>query len=234
MDNKSSGRTSGQITIGIAAIAFGVLFLLDNLNYLDFHPARFWPLILIVYGVIALLQPATPRSGKFWGAFVLILGCIFLLHTLDISYLGLHELWPLILVLIGASLIWGRGGQTHMRHGEQTKPDEDSVINGFAMLGGFHRSNNSQDFRGGELSAIMGGCEVDLRQASMKESEAVLHLLAIWGGIKLRVPTSWSVSVQGVPLLGGFDDKTVQPTGSDVKRLIIKGTALMGGVEIVN
>jgi predicted membrane protein len=234
MDDKPSMRPSGQATIGLIAIVFGVLFLLDNLNYVDIHPARFWPLILIVYGLVRLLLPGTPRNGRLWGGIVLLVGCLFLLHTLDISDIGFRELWPLLLVIVGASLIWGRGRYPQATFGKDVPPDSDSIINGFAVLGGFHRSSNSQDFRGGELSAVMGGCEVDLRQAAMKEPEAVLNLLAIWGGIKLRVPNTWSVSIQGTPLLGGYDDKTIQPTGPGARRLIIKGTALMGGIEITN
>jgi predicted membrane protein len=234
MDDRPSLHPSGQATIGLIAILFGVLFLLDNLNYIDVHPARYWPLILIVYGLVRLFLPGTPSNSRLWGGFVLLIGCLFLLHTLDISDVGFHELWPLLLVIVGASLIWGRGRYPQATLGKDVPSDGDSIINGLAILGGFHRSNNSQNFRGGELTAVMGGCEVDLRHAVIKEPEAVLNLTAIWGGIKLRVPGTWSVSIQGTPLLGGYDDKTIQPAGPGAKRLIIKGAALMGGIEITN
>ena len=113
-------------------------------------------------------------------------------------------------------------------------PDTDSAISGTAVLSGIRRTSSSQDFRGGELTAIMGGCEIDLRQASIKEGDAVIDVFAFWGGIDLKVPLDWSVVVQGTPLLGGFDDKTRPPQGGSSKRLVIKGYAIMGGVEISN
>jgi hypothetical protein len=48
-----------------------------------------------------------------------------------------------------------------------------------------------------------------------------------------KSPT-WSISLQGFPFLGGFDDKTAQPKDPAAKRLIVKGSAVMGGVEVTN
>jgi hypothetical protein len=42
------------------------------------------------------------------------------------------------------------------------------------------------------------------------------------------------VTLKGVPLLGGFEDKT-HPTGIESNKiLIVRGYAIMGGVEIKN
>ena len=112
--------------------------------------------------------------------------------------------------------------------------DSSSTINGMAFMSGIRRTVTSQDFQGGELTAIMGGCEIDLRQASIKSGEAVLDVFAFWGGIDLKVPLDWSVDLAGTPLLGGFDDKTHPPQGGSTKRLVIKGYAIMGGIQIAN
>ena len=82
--------------------------------------------------------------------------------------------------------------------------------------------------------AIMGGCEIDLRQAAIAADEASIDTFAMWGGIKIKVPQTWNVILQGFPFLGGFDDKTVKPSDPSAKRLVIRGTAIMGGVEITN
>jgi hypothetical protein len=112
--------------------------------------------------------------------------------------------------------------------------DSNSTISAFVLLGGLKRTNDSQDFRGGEATAIMGGCEIDLRQASIKEGDAVLDLFAFWGGIEVRIPEDWSVVLEGIPVLGGYEDNSHPPKGDARKRLIIKGYAVMGGVEIKN
>lgn len=101
-------------------------------------------------------------------------------------------------------------------------------------MGGVVRSSNSQDFRGGELTAVMGGCEIDLRNAVIKEGEAQLEIFAFWGGVEIKVPEDWTVVVQVVPIMGGVEDKSVPPKGGASKKLVLSGHCIMGGAEIRN
>jgi predicted membrane protein len=108
------------------------------------------------------------------------------------------------------------------------------VLSATAVLGGVKRLNNSQDFRGGDATAIMGGCEIDLRAASITvPHEPVLEVFAMWGGIQIRVPPDWTVVSRVDPILGGFEDKTAQPK-DESKRFVVRGTVVMGGVEVKN
>ena len=102
-----------------------------------------------------------------------------------------------------------------------------------AILGGVSRGNNSRAFRGADLLAIMGGCELDLRQAAI-HGEAVIDVFTMWGGIEIRVPEDWTVVSEILPLMGGVEDKTRPPQGATVHRLTLRGFAIMGGVEIRN
>jgi hypothetical protein len=108
----------------------------------------------------------------------------------------------------------------------------DNVVDIVAVLGGFERRVTTSDFRGGEITAILGGCELDLREASIVK-EAVINVFAIWGGINVKVPPDWTVVLNGTPLMGGFSEKTVTPPDGS-KRLVITGYAIMGGVEVRN
>jgi len=99
-------------------------------------------------------------------------------------------------------------------------------------MSGIVLKNDSQDFRGGEINTVMGSVEIDLRQAAIA-SEAVLTLSIFMGGVEIKVPRDWSVSVNGTPTLGGIEDRTVPPMNPG-KRLIIEGSVVMGGVEIDN
>jgi predicted membrane protein len=110
---------------------------------------------------------------------------------------------------------------------------EEVRINGSAFLGGFSRGVSTQDFQGGSLTAMMGGCEIDLRNASMKSPEAVIDVFSFWGGIELKVPRDWTVMTEATPILGGIEDKT-QPSPEASKRLIIRGMVIMAGVEVKN
>ena len=235
MDSNRSFRISGQFLFGLAALLFGVVFLLDNMDLIDGRLyVRYWPVFLIIFGVAKLFSPRHPGSGRFVGTMFIIIGGLLLLRTFGVTDLGFRDIWPLILVLIGGSLIWGSRSRVSIGGNEALTADPASFISGFAVLGGFQRSTNAQDFRGGDLSAIMGGVDVDLRQAAIKGDSALITVFAMWGGIKIKLPHTWSVVLEGTPILGGFDDRTVQPSDAAAKRLIVRGTAVMGGVELIN
>ena len=235
METRSVWRATPQVVLGLIIIAIGVLFTLDNLGVLYAHDYfRYWPALLILYGIVKMIQPQG-RPGRFFGLVVTFIGAALLLDRLYILSFSLWDFWPLLIVAIGLSMIWraSAGGARRSREWVTTS-DSDSIINGTAILSGFRRTSSSQNFQGGDLTAIMGGCEVDLRQASMKEGEAVIDVFALWGGIDLKVPLDWSVVVMGSPLMGGFDDKTARVGGDGSKVLVVTGAAVMGGVEIKN
>ena len=110
----------------------------------------------------------------------------------------------------------------------------NSVLSAMAILGGVERRNNCQDFRGGDVTAIMGGCHIDLRGASITvPHEPVLEVFAMWGGIEIRVPPDWTVVSSVGPILGGYEDKTTPPK-DDSKRFVVRGSVVMGGIEVKN
>ena len=111
--------------------------------------------------------------------------------------------------------------------------DANSTLSAMAILGGVSRGNNSRSFRGADLLAIMGGLQIDLRQAAI-HGEAVMDVFVMWGGVEIRVPEDWTVSSRIVPLMAGVEDKTRPPQGASTHRLVLRGFALMGGVEIKN
>jgi hypothetical protein len=102
-----------------------------------------------------------------------------------------------------------------------------------AVLGGVNRGNNSRTFRGGDLTAVMGGCQIDLRNASI-EGEAVIDVFAMWCGVEIRVPENWSVSGRVTTILGGYEDKSRPPRDAATQRLVLRGMVIMGGIEIKN
>ncbi len=234
MEQRHSYRMGGQVIVGIGVILFGSLLLLDNMGILDaYQYLRYWPVILIVLGLMKVVQSYS-TGGRFWGLTLVLIGSLLLLRNLDLATVGIRDLWPLLLILLGVSLVGGGARKFRPLIGERLAGAMNSDVGCFAFLGGSKRASSAKDFRGAEMTAIMGGCEVDLRQADIEGPEAVISTFALWGGIEIQVPRTWSVVVQGFPFLGGFEDKTLQPTGPNPKRLIVRGTAVMGGVEISN
>ncbi len=277
-----------HLVSGIVFIGIGFVFLLGNLGMIQVEEVfRFWPLLLILFGVIRLVErPDGYResAGIFW----IVIGLVFLAGSLGFLRVAVHDLWPVALIGVGALMLWrssmarrqygdGPGdfgerlgrklddlgerlGRAGDRFGEKlggdskasagpdaganpktdTKPanentaSSNSVLSAMAILGGVERQNNCQDFRGGDVTAILGGCEIDLRGASITPPhEPVLEVFALWGGIEVRVPDDWTVISQVDPILGGFEDKTDQPK-NESKRFVIRGSVVMGGIEVKN
>jgi hypothetical protein len=107
----------------------------------------------------------------------------------------------------------------------------ENTISEFAMWAGKQRRISSPTFRHADLTAIMGGIELDLRQAGTANGEAVVDLFVMWGGVEIWVPPDWAVSNQVGLLMGGAEDKS--SGRQDARhRLIVRGFCLMGGIEI--
>lgn len=110
---------------------------------------------------------------------------------------------------------------------------DSSRIDTVAVMAGSTLRDDTADFQGGEVTVVMGGLEIDLRNAAMLQPEAVLNVFVLFGGLVVKVPTGWSVVSRGAPILGGLEDKTV-PGMAATHRLVIDGYVIMGGVEIKN
>lgn len=222
---------SVQGVIGILIVLFGVALLLENLEIIRAGEIlRYWPIVLILFGLIKVLERGT-SGGKVFGGLLILIGLSILLGNLDIVYVQIWDLWPLLIVLIGIGMIW-RVTRTSapMTGGDVT----DSYISGSAILGGWTRGAASPDFKGGQLTATLGGCELDLHGSTIRGDEAVIDVFAFWGGIEISVPSQWRVIVHASPILGGIEDTTKPPDDPSAKRLLIRGTVIMGGVEIKN
>jgi predicted membrane protein len=229
MDSEKSRIPSSRLVLGAVAIILGILFTLNNLGIIEAGDyLHFWPVALMAFGLAVFLE-SSKIPGRFGGGIVMLAGTLMMLNNLGIVRFRLHDWWPLLLVLIGISIIW-RG----FDRARYANLDPSSTVSGIAILGGIERTCSSPDFRGGELTALLGGCKVDLRKADMKVGEAVIQTFAFWGGIEIKVPEDWRVSVEAFPILGGFDEKTQAPKEGPMKVLIVKGFAIMGGVEIRN
>jgi predicted membrane protein len=222
-------RFTPQLLMGLFIVIVGIVFTLDNLGMAEAERyVRYWPLGLIAVGSLKVWQ--SRGGGAFVGLLFIIAGTWLLLESLDIVNVPFWRMWPLLLVLFGASMIWQgvRGGRRLA-----AAADTNDTLSALALLGGMNRGNNSRAFKGGDLTAVMGGCEIDLRQAAI-EGEAVIDVFAIWGGIEIRVPESWTVIGRVSPILGGFEDKTRPPHEVSTQRLVIRGIVIMGGVEVKN
>jgi predicted membrane protein len=224
------GRASrSNIVFGLILVAGGSIFLLHNLGVHYFDEFwNLWPLALVALGLAKSFGGRADERTFGW--VLTFIGAVFFLRISLGWHVSLGQWWPMILVLIGVSII--------MRSIQGPKPpgevlDGSSTVRERAFVGGINRKNSSQSFQGGELTAVMGGCEIDLREARMAGPEAVIDCFTMWGAIVLQIPPDWAVDPRVSVFAAGFEDKTrppVQPVG----RLIIRGTAVMAGIEVKN
>jgi uncharacterized membrane protein len=83
---------------------------------------------------------------------------------------------------------------------------------------------------------VMGGAELDLRQAKFSAPEVTLTINALMGGANITVNRSTHVIVQGIGIMGGYSGPRSDPDvhlSADSPVVRIKGVAIMGGVSVV-
>ena len=235
----ATGRLTPRLIVGLAIALFGVVLVMDRLNLLMADQVlRWWPAVVIAVGALIFNQTRHVGYGAN-GLVVMFIGSWLLLNTLGIISIGFWQLfWPLVLIGIGSALVLQATGR-HSR--EVPGADIDDTLNIFAVLGGSKRASASTKFRGGEVTAFMGGYQIDLRQATIAPGEeAVLDIFTAMGGGEIVVPASWTVSTPIVVVMGGIDDKRIAPLpgaipttgGKAAPRLVLRGLLMLGGIEI--
>ena len=246
MESEPRVRITGQLILGVAIAAAGVLFTLDNLHILragDY--LRFWPLVLIAIGLVHLSQADT-SAGMLGGGIWILAGGLLLANRMGLVHANVWNLWPLLLVLVGARIALQtistaappRPGGLVPVQGDpanaQPAGESGSLVSAVAVMGGFDRKITSQAFRGGELTAFMGGGKLDLRDALPANGQAIVNVFALMGGFEILVPDTWSVSLEVTPFMGGVEDKARTANAPSAPRLIVRGFVMMSSVEIKN
>ena len=252
-------RDSGRELVGVVIILIGFGFLMSTMGIFPFASifARFWlPALFLGIGVWQMSR-AHGSEGRFVGLFFLAFGVVILLNNLDIfgpfGFRLRQLIVPGILIFIGMRLLlrahsrgedrgdrdWERRERRRVRietSGIDSEPSSDSsdFIDATAVLGGFNRKCSSQQFRGGDITAVMGGGKLDLRDAKIHGDEAVLDVFTMMGGMEIHVPHDWMIEQRFTPILGGYEDRTKQDGQAGAKRLTIKGLTIMGGVVVSN
>ena len=233
METKSLDR---KAIAGILLVIAGGLLLLDTFDVTDW-PLRYyifnWKTLLIGIGII--LVTVKDRQTPGW---VLIgLGVIFWLPSLVDYNIRLNQIiLPAILMGIGIIILTKRNDARN-RHLGRNKVDTGSLadyIDDVAIFGGGVKQVLSQNFKGGNITAIFGGSEFNLREAVLSPEGCTIDVFTMFGGSKLIVPEQWEIKSDVVSIFGGFTDKRpVRQANSDTKNIIyIKGVVVFGGLEV--
>ena len=189
---------------------------------------------------------------------LLTIGALLLLDAMGVVRVRFWELlWPVIIVLVGARMIMQTPSYRRRRHGitatanvtagsvsgsAHTASAPDGTVSMFSVLGSDQRAINDKPFRGGDVTTIVGGTQLDLRQAGIEPGEqAVINIFVLMGGHELWVPSGWTVVVEVTPVLGGVEDKRLPQVfdgapraAGTPPRLVLRGMVMLGGLTIKN
>ncbi len=109
---------------------------------------------------------------------------------------------------------------------------EDEVGSVIAVLGGAVRKGPWDPPARLRVFAVMGGVELDFREATLFEGETIVEVLAVMGGVNIIVPPDIDVHTSGTGFLGGFASVSQHAKEPGAPLLRINGLAIMGGVEV--
>ncbi len=226
--------TDKRFWFGVLLVVVGVFLLLDNLYILPFYiPYYFfsWQMILIIIGLFLLLV----KERREGGSILILIGSVFLAPEIfDVSIRRLFEFWPVILILVGVGILVRR----REWFGPKTEKDDIDTIDEMNILGGQKKIITTQNFKGGKVTSILGGGELDLSKADLGDKVVYLDTFAMFGGNKIVVPADWSIKFEVFSIFGGFSDErkasSVEVVANPDKVLVLKGTVMFGGGEVTS
>lgn len=250
--------TAGRVLAGTLVVVAGAVLLAKQLGVEMPEWLFTWPMLLILIGLYSGARHLFCNPS--WVILVGI-GGVFLYDQCNPDINLATLIWPSIIILIGLLMIlksrkpkhmphWGRHGHFaskayHARHGDytqhekfekqQAETENGDRIEAIAVFGGVKKNIISKQFKGGEVTCIMGGAEINLMQADI-EGRVELEVTQVLGGTKLIIPAHWDVQPElTAAVLGGIEDKRKMHAGpiSD-KVLVLKGTSVLGGIEITS
>jgi len=247
----NTNNHSSRMWSGLILLLIGCIFFLRNFGISIPHWVFSWHTILIVIGLA--VGAKRNFNGNGWLIMVLIGGYFTLQDIADLNF----SRYGFAVILVGLGLFLILKPSKRAKYIEEKKKaefgslddlnvdtapsaktetaDVDDIVDAVNVFSGSKQHIYSKNFKGGEVVSIFGGCDLNLSQADFSDT-IVLEITAIFGGVKIIVPPTWTVKSDVVAVFGGLDDKrsVLSVTEEPRKIIIIKGLALFGGVDIRN
>lgn len=242
-----------HIWTGLFIILVGVAALLKA-SLTDMPEWLFsWQTFLIALGIFVGFKHGF--RGATWFVLMLV-GGIFLARDIFPDLQIRRYIWPMLLIGAGSLLIlrprrrnYCMPGETEKKNNlnndpaEEIKPEEysyqrqqdykEDFVDTTSVFGGAKKNIISKNFKGGDIVVVFGGTELDLTRADFT-GKAEIELTTVFGGTKLIIPSNWKLESEVVTVFGGIEDKRnlYNIAENPDKVLLLKGTVIVGGVEI--
>lgn len=235
-------NSGGKIIAGIILVAVGVILLMRKMGYYIPSWLLSWPMLVVTIGLYGSLKHRFKNAG--W-VIVLLIGLVFLADNFVAGFEISRYIWPVVIIIAGLFMVFGKRnkqcgknawqGNIMVDSGPGNPGDSVDRVESVTIFGGISKRITSKEFKGGEVTCIFSGAELDLSQADFN-GKITLELTNILGGTKLIVPANWEIQSDIVAIFGGIEDKRPQSSAeSDNKKVLhLQGTSVFGGIEIKN
>lgn len=234
-------KTKGIIW-GVFIIALGILWGLKEANVIVLSNLYFdgwWTLFIIIPSVIGLIT----EKNKKGSLICLAVGVLLFANEYFDLWKYKKYLLPLIIVIIGASVIVGnifdkrtdypqvdgQGAQSPDTYGEPVYIPQGNQEYYASFTSEDYRFDNG--FAGGKFSATFGGIKLDIRNADIVHN-CVINTNATFGRVEIYVPQDVRVVVKSNSVFGGTSDKSNKNLPPDAKTVFVNATNLFGGTDI--
>lgn len=257
-------KKANGMFIGLLFIIVGLLYACTALDIFDFSIffPGWWTLFIIVPCLYALTRKNEDKTGPIIG--IIIGLCFLLnAQDIGFHIEFFPLLLAVICILIGWKLIFPNRKKEHKQteteyiYGREKKNTDNTdgaaengsfnnsagggsysggngYINASAVFGGKDIRVDNECFTGADLTVVMGGVDLNLRNAIISE-DVYINVSAVMGGIDIFVPANVRVVTDGCScIMGGIDVNTSYANfhAADSPRVIITGSCVMGGIDV--
>jgi len=190
---------------------------------------------------------------EFWGGVIILIGLIFLLDNLEfINYSTqrfIHNLWPIILVIIGIALIIRHSGQKGKERYDKSKatyqPDGTISRSVSRVFDDMYIETKGLEIDGMDYSLVFGDMTLNLSEAKLKEGVNHIYASTVFGDITVIIPAGMEVKAYGSNTFGDLyilgrsasgisKNLTRQTDGYDTaaSKIYLSATTTFGDIKI--
>ncbi|MEG0296012.1 MAG: LiaF-related protein [Clostridium sp.] len=232
-------RKLASTLMGVFVILIGLLFLAKAFGFLgDIDFSGWWTLFLIVPAVYSMVS-----TGVRWhNIFMLGIGIVFLLkqrgyiEDVNIGYIVL----AMVAISIGMGLVTGKTDSYNrwdFKGMDKVTLEDENYLNSTVIFSGTEKRIRSDNFKGGNITTIFGGSEIDLSEVIINET-IVIECTSIFGGIDIKLPVGYEIKEDIANIFGGTDihrNKNKNAYENEaVKKgvIVVKGASIFSGIDI--
>ncbi|RPF52032.1 cell wall-active antibiotics response protein LiaF [Aquisalibacillus elongatus] len=209
-------------TIAFILIGFGLVLILQNINLISLEMSnivwRSWPIILVIIGLLSFINHFSPYKSGGWkfGSFLMVYGGLlwadnFNVGGIEFELIDIWKLWPLILIYIGANILFGNktmsvyvggdvdysgyGGKQVKKAKAQKGKYKYHLKKEKNLIGDFNFSDDNWKVKDMNLWSGIGDVDIDFSKAYIPNEETKIVLRGYIGDVHIKMPDDVSCRI---------------------------------------